>query len=211
MKTAVLLATVAVILSGCDQKAAPAGGEAAEESAISADPLGQETTSEPDDPASKASPLAGTGLCAPGEEVLFSCQLENRKMASVCGLKNGTGSVVAQYRYGKAGQVPELIWPETDRADRLEFASVPYSGGGEAQLQFRRGDTQYIVYSRVIRTNFAPGEPNDPAIEDGIFVRKAGKPVARHACSDPDVRPINYEKAELYAATSEDGIVDLEY
>lgn len=211
MKMALVVATVAIILSGCNQKSAPADAESAEESVASADPLVQEKEPQSEEPAGTTSTLSGTGLCAPGEDVLFSCQLENKKMASVCGLKNGTGSVVAQYRYGKVGQVPELAWPGPDSADRIQFASVPYSGGGEAQLQFRRGDTQYIIYSRVIRTNFAPGEPNDPAIEDGIFVRKAGKTVARHSCSDPDVRPIDYDKSELYAATSEDGVVELEY
>jgi hypothetical protein len=211
MKTIVLLATAAVLLSGCDQKAASADGEPAAESVASADPPATGTISGQEGQASKAVPSSDTGLCAPDEDVLFSCQLENRKIASVCGAIIKTGSIVAQYRYGKAGQVPELAWPEADSADRLKFASVPYSGGGEAQLHFRRGDTQYIVYSRVIRTNFTAGEPNDPALEDGIFVRKGDRIIARHVCDGPEVSPINYEKADLYAESSDDGIVELEY
>ena len=214
MKKFVLLVPLAMaglVLSGCDQKAAPADGEPAVETVASANPLATGTISGQEGQASKAVPSSGTGLCAPDEDVLFSCQLENRKMASVCGVTNKAGSAVAQYRYGKSGQVPELTWPEADSGERLEFASVPYSGGGEAQLHFRRGDTQYIVYSRVIRTNFTAGEPNDPDLADGIFVRKGDRIVARHACDDPEVRPIDYEKANLYAETSDDGIVELDY
>ena len=214
MKTAALLvplATAGMLLSGCDQKAASADGELAAESAAAADPLATGTISAQEGQASKAIPSSGTGLCAPGEDVLFSCQLENRKMASVCGLKKETGSVVAQYRYGKSGQVPELTWPDADSAERLKFASVPYSGGGEAQLHFRRGDTQYIIYSRVIRTNFTAGEPNDPQLADGIIVRKGDRIIARHACADPDVSPIDYEKADLYAEPSDGEIVELDY
>ena len=214
MKTAALLvplATAVMLLSGCDQKAAPADGEPAAETVASADPLATGTLSDQERQASKAAPSSGTGLCAPDEDVLFSCQLENRKMASVCGANNKTGSVVAQYRYGKSGQVPELTWPDADSGERLKFASVPYSGGGEAQLHFRRGDTQYIIYSRVIRTNFTAGEPNDPDLADGIFVRKGDRIIARHACADPDVSPIDYEKADLYAEPSDGEIVELDY
>lgn len=129
----------------------------------------------------------------------------------MCGANKGAGAVVAQYRYGQAGQRPELTWPDADSDDRLTFASVPYSGGGEAQLQFRRGDHQYIVYSRVIRTNFKAGEPNDPAMQDGVIVRRGGEIVARHACADPDVQSIDYEKAGRYAQDSAGDIVEFDF
>ena len=78
-------------------------------------------------------------------------------------------------------------------------------------MQFRRGDHQYIVFSRVIRTNFKAGEPNDPAMQDGVIVRKGEEIVARHACADPDVRSIDYEKAGRYAQDSADDIVAFDF
>lgn len=202
---------MSLLLAGCDRQPAASADESATQSAASPAPLTTEKMSQQEEEASKTATPTGTGLCAAQEEVLFSCQLENRKIASICGVKNKAGTTVAQYRYGQSGETAELSWPEADSADRLKFASVPYSGGGEAQLQFLRGDTQYVVYSRVIRTNFAAGEPNDPSMEDGIFVRKGDRTIARHSCAGPDIRPIDYEKAKLYAEDVGDDIVEFEY
>ena len=201
---------MSLLLAGCDQQTAASADESATQSTASPAPLTTEKMSQQEG-ASKTATPTGTGLCAAQEEVLFSCQLENTKIASICGVKNKAGITVAQYRYGKSGEAAELTWPEADSADRLKFASVPYSGGGEAQLQFLRGDTQYVVYSRVIRTNFAAGEPNDPSMEDGIFVRKGDRTIARYSCAGPNVRPIDYEKAKLYADNVGDDIVEFEY
>jgi len=201
-----------LLLAGCGPAPVTGSPETGDQSATTdAGLISREADEAGDSTGDNAVLPNGTGLCAAGEPVLFSCQLDNRNLVSICGARNGAGNPVAQYRYGKAGQVPELTWPEAGSADRLKFASVPYSGGGEAQLHFRRGDTQYVVYSRVIRTNFTAGEPNDPALEDGIVVRKGEKIIARHSCADPKLVPIDYEKAELYAETSADDIVELEY
>ena len=213
-----LVSAFAVLLSmsGCDQapatdadgppepKPAPVAALASERSPDQS--AGPERTG-----AHTTAPLPANGLCIAGEEVIFSCQLENKKLASICGAANKSGKIVAQYRYGKPGESPELLWPETNSKDRLKFASVPYSGGGEAQLHFKRGGHQYVVYSRVIRTNFTVGEPNEPSLEDGIFVRKGEKIIARQSCADSSVMPIDYEKAERYADKSNDGLVEFEY
>jgi len=198
-------------LTGCQQE--PAGSEtsSAETAALTAADLPPDNPNPA--PAQAENAVASpseNGLCAAGEAVIFSCQLENEKIASVCGTENKSRDVVAQYRYGKSGAKPELIWPDVDSTNRLTFASVPYSGGGEAQLHFRRGDNQYVVYSRVIRTNFTAGEPNDPSLEDGIFVRKGGKLITRHACKGTKIAPIDYKKAELYAEKSGDDIIAFE-
>ncbi|MEH6791942.1 hypothetical protein [Parasphingorhabdus sp.] len=200
----------ALLLTGCDSQPAPDPARSDAELAPASKQLASVSPAAPGPQKDGAAAPAGTGLCTAQEDVVFSCQLENRKIASVCGVKNPVGVTVAQYRYGAAGQKPELSWPNTDSADRLAFASVPYSGGGEAQLQFRRGDNQYVVYSRVIRTNFTAGEPNDPAMEDGVFVRKGEDVVARHRCDDPAVVPISYDKAERYAEKAGD-IIPLDY
>ncbi len=205
-------AAILLGLTGCQQE--PAGGEIGptETAALTAADLTLDNPAPPPAQADNAvtSP-SENGLCAVGEAVIFSCQLENEKIASVCGTTNNSREIIAQYRYGKRGAKPELTWPDVDSTNRLTFASVPYSGGGEAQLHFRRGANQYVVYSRVIRTNFTAGEPNDPSLEDGIFVRKGDKIIAWHSCTGPKIAPIDYEKAQLYAEKSGDEIVEFEY
>tara|TARA_R110002124_G_C8957906_1_gene513811 strand:- start:2317 stop:2961 length:645 start_codon:yes stop_codon:yes gene_type:complete len=150
---------------------------------------------------------AATGWCSANEPVIFSCQLKSRKTISICGIESGEGAKTAQYRFGILGQPPELRWPEAGGKDRLTFASAPYSGGGEAQLSFSRGDVTYVVYSRIVRTNFTPGEPNDPAITDGIMVLKGQALATDLICSDSDVAPVDYELASEYADQSDAAFV----
>ncbi len=210
LRFSLAMVAAAMLLAGCEGQPDAAASEPEVQSPVSPDPLTAEKAPGQRDPANHAVRSAAIGLCQPREDIIFSCRLENGKSASVCGTNRGAGAVVAQYRYGQAGQRPELTWPDADGADRLTFASVPYSGGGEAQLQFRRGDHQYIVYSRVIRTNFKVGEPNDPAMQDGVIVRRGDEIVARHACADP-VQSIDYEKAGRYAQSSAGGIVEFDF
>ena len=148
-----------------------------------------------------------TGFCRVKEPVIFSCQLKNRKTISVCGTENGAGGKTAQYRFGDLGKSPELVWPEADGKDRLTFASVPYSGGGEAQISFSRGDVTYVVYSRMVRTNFKAGEPNYPEMTDGIMVLKGKETVSDLICADPDVVPVNYDLASGYANQSDEAFI----
>lgn len=205
------MVAAALLLPGCDRQPAPPASEPEVQSSAFREPVTADKAAGQRDQANHAAPSTAIGLCEPREEIIFSCRLENGKIASVCGTNKGAGAVVAEYRYGHAGQKPELTWPDADSADRLSFASIPYSGGGEAQLQFRRGDHQYTVYSRVIRTNFKPGEPNDPAMQDGVIVHKGDKIIARDACADADVLPIDYQKADRYVQSLADGIVELDF
>lgn len=156
-----------------------------------------------DEPVTVQSGTADVGgaLCGAGEEAVFSCKLANGKHVSVCGAQ---GAKLAQYRYGISGKTPELIWPARAADGKLQWASTPYSGGGEAQISFARGDTRYVVYSRVIRTNFAAGEPNNPAIEDGVLVLKGSKQLADLKCDDADGKPVDYDLAEKYAEKADD-------
>ncbi|MEH6663002.1 MAG: hypothetical protein V7679_15255 [Parasphingorhabdus sp.] len=173
-----------------------------------------EITMAVDDPSSENDPVQAareqtkaTGWCSPKEPVLFSCQLTNRKVISVCGTENGAGNKTAQYRFGALGQSPELTWPEATGKHRLTFASVPYSGGGEAQISFSRGDVTYVVYSRVVRTNFTAGEPNNPEMTDGVMVMKNKQMASDLVCADPDVFPVNYDLASEYADRSDEAFI----
>ena len=141
-------------------------------------------------------------LCAPGEKVLFSCSLENGKIASVCAAAQIGGSRFAQYRYGMQGEESELVYPKSRQDGAIRFVSVPYSGGGEAQLMFERGDTTYVVYSNVIRTGFGDGG-NKPEFNDGVFAMRGDKTIAAHQCKPDGLMSIDYEKAEKYAQKDE--------
>lgn len=147
------------------------------------------------------------GWCSAKEPVIFSCQLKNRKVISVCGTEKGAGDKTAQYRFGSPGKSPELVWPEAAGKDRLTFASVPYSGGGEAQLSFSRADVIYVVYSRMVRTNFTAGEPNNPEMTDGVMVLKGKKTVSDLICAAPDVVPVDYDLAAEYAHQSDEAFI----
>jgi hypothetical protein len=138
------------------------------------------------------SPLGKTVGCAPEEERIFSCKVASGKRIAIC----GTGERDAEYRFGES--VPELVL----RGGR--WASVPYSGGGEAQIAFASGATRYIVFSRMVRTNFAAGEPNNPAISDGVMVLDGEKVIGLQLCDDADTVSIDYDLAEAHFPRSDE-------
>ena len=124
-------------------------------------------------------------FCKADETPIFACSFADGKRVAICGLSEGG----AEYRFG--GEEPELTLFED------VWATVPYSGGGEAQIQFSNGDTNYIVFSRMVRTNFKEGEPNNPAISDGIIVERSGELLSLRVCDGADEPlPIQYDAAE---------------
>ena len=132
--------------------------------------------------------------CASGEAEVFSCKVAGGKRIAICG--TGTGRGEAEYRFGDGE--PELV------LSGGRWASVPYSGGGEAQVAFASGDTRYVVFSRIVRTNFAAGEPNDPAISDGVIVLEDKEVIGIQLCDDPDVAAIDYDLAEAHFPRADD-------
>ncbi|MEW4447500.1 hypothetical protein [Qipengyuania sp. JC766] len=118
--------------------------------------------------------------CGAQETTIFSCEVANGKRIAVCG-----GSGGAEYRYG--GDSVEISIP----AER--WANVAYSGGGETQISFPRGDTRYIVFSRMVRTNFEAGEPNEPAMSDGVIVLQGENVRNLRTCTDANQPGIDIE------------------
>ncbi|MEN7536882.1 hypothetical protein [Aurantiacibacter flavus] len=143
-----------------------------------------------------------TTLCSAEEAQIFSCTVRGGKIASVC-LANGADGEFAQYRFGRPSAEPELVFP-TEASEKIEWASVPYSGGGEAQLSFAVGDVRYVVYSKVVRTNFTAGETNDPAISDGIVVLRSGKVESAFACDGTALKPVDVNVADAHLAKADD-------
>ncbi|WP_298467778.1 hypothetical protein [uncultured Erythrobacter sp.] len=179
---------VALVLSACQsestQSPAPQSEQAENEAEPAAGQVDTEEAAEPAGPSATKVAANSSAACSAKEETLFSCTASNGKQIAVCAA--GEGRI--EYRYGKGDAELVLADPE--------WASVPYSGGGEAQIAFTNGDTRYIVFSRIVRTNFEPGEPNNPAISDGVIVQRGEKLLNMQACGAGDLKPVDYNVAE---------------
>lgn len=130
--------------------------------------------------------------CSKEETTIFSCKASNGKTIAVCAAEGGK----AEYRYGK-GEA-ELVAPATG------FASVPYAGGGEAQVEAKNGDTSYIVFSRSVRTNFTAGESNETAFTDGVIVQRGDEVLNLQVCDDPNAKSVDYDAAEKVLTATDD-------
>lgn len=188
MKRVIWAGCVALALAACDDGAAEtadAGADGATQAAADADAASDEDTdaamaageeaaredasADEDAVASAVAKVA----CAADEQELFSCAAGAKQIA-VCGVTNAQGQKTAQYRYGSGK--PEIV------LDGGRFASVGYSGGGEAQIEFANGGVRYIVYSRTVRTGFDE-EGNKPEFTDGVLVVRDGQPIAERNCT----------------------------
>ena len=124
-------------------------------------------------------------VCSEDEQTIFSCPTDGGKRISVCG-KNGE----VEYRFG--AEQAEL----TLAGGR--FGSVPFSGGGEAQVAFANGETRYVVFSRVVRTNFTAGETNNPEFTDGVMVLKGNRKIAERLCTPGTAESVDVMAGEDY-------------
>jgi hypothetical protein len=124
-------------------------------------------------------------LCEPNEKLIFGCEI-NDKLISICSSKNLSKSTgYAQYRFGKHGNV-EFIYPNSKVPPEGVFflGSTAYSGGGANIIRFKNYSHEYLIFDSMIRTNFAPDEPNDPEFKAGIVTRHNGKITSTRLCSD---------------------------
>ena len=185
------VAALALVLAstGCGQ------GVAAPEPTPASDTLAKKAE---DKPPTKPAPSPGADIapavaCTAAEEPLFLCPVGRGRSVAVCSAPRADGGHDVHYRFGKG--TSELTLPRPG-GPPPRFGSVPYSGGGEQQIEFRNGDTRYIVFSRMVRTNFAEGEPNDPAIIDGLVVMQGEEVIAMHTCEGEPMLPVQYFPAE---------------
>jgi hypothetical protein len=180
-----LAMALGLLLATCHYDAAPPSDQRVADREPFGAPAGSSSSSVP------AAAMAPTGKadrpCLPGEEPVFACKVRGGQRLAVCAPARGSSKGKTRYRFG--GDRPEVS------ISGGEWASTAYSGGGEAQIAFVDADTRHIVFSRVVRTNFTPGEPNDPALSDGVIVERGGKVIAVHLCDDPDVLPVQYAAA----------------
>ncbi|MXP09908.1 hypothetical protein [Pseudoblastomonas halimionae] len=209
MKSAPLISAF-LLLTACNQSepsepvTTPDTGDSA-----SGEPIAADATAPASSPAPTPKPgEPATSACADTEGALFSCKVRDGRTVAVCVQKDDQGREYAQYRFGKADQPPELAWPTSYSQDRMRWASVPYSGGGEAQLSFQRDDIEYVVYSRVVRTNFNAGEGNDPKFEAGVYVYRAGKQISDLRCTGEDEPSVSVGMAERLGVQQDDLFTD---
>ena len=143
-------------------------------------PSGETAGDRSADQAASTVPFAGAArrsgpapACASGEAVLFACPVGNGKRVAVCDVGGA-----AVYRFGGDDVELELTGGR--------IARTGYSGGGEVQIAFTNQGYDHIVYSRTVRTG-AAGEPNDPAMSDGLIVARGDSVVTTKLCaSEPE-------------------------
>ena len=180
MRAMILIGAASLALAGCDNTAGDGADQLdtqdLEASADAPAPDAPETSTMDDATSAEAAmrDMAQPVACGRGERPLFFCEA-GRKQIAVCGVTDEAGKPQAQYRYGS--DTAEMV------LNGGRFANVPYSGGGESQIEFVNDATRYIVYSRTVRTNFEPGEPNDPAFTDGVMVVRGGKVLSDRQCT----------------------------
>lgn len=170
------------------------------------------TDGAPRKPVDEAKPGGITSGCDTADAEIFSCQLENGRRVAVCLASTGEGRH-AQYRYGAVGKAAELVLPVAgEKGEPARYANVMYSGGGEQQIVFTSGDYRYTVFSRVVRTNFTPGETNDPAISDGLMVQRGDKRIAFHSCEyTDDLKPVDLDRAKSVMTAEPELLADVPF
>lgn len=138
-------------------------------------------------------------LCTAEEQVVFACELKNKKIVSICASKQLSATAgYVQYRYGTSKAI-ELEYPSKRELPRGNFflSTAMYSGGGASSIRFEIGEYEYFVFDRAIRTNFKPGQPNDTVFEAGVATRQKGKTASIRRCTnDASNRAIAYEQLE---------------
>lgn len=121
-------------------------------------------------------------LCATAERVVFSCHV-GKKIVSLCRPANTPQGLT--YRFGKPRRV-ELAYPSRGRDAKSSFytSSGPLYGGGDTTVGFRRGEYEYVVYSRISRSPGGGAQGGTPEFEDGLVVSRAGRQLRRMVCDD---------------------------
>ncbi len=114
-------------------------------------------------------------LCLSKERIIFSCRATNKKIISICAsadLDNNMGYL--QYRFGRAGKKPELIYPSPLKHPKNNFFSsiiAPNIGTG-AYLKFLRNGFSYTIFAIAVKK--WSGE--------GVIVKELGAIVAYVQC-----------------------------
>lgn len=132
---------------------------------------------------------AAAQLCGSPSKTSYTCRLGAKALA-ICGTGSG-----ASYRFGSSGHVEVEAGSPT-------FVFKGDSGGGEAQMAFRKGAYSYVVYDWNYRTDFGFGGHHDQAFIQGVLVRRDGRTSADLHCTrnPPDAASDLYHAGEAAPA-----------
>ena len=113
--------------------------------------------------------------CRDEETLVFSCGTTEQRVLSICAsatLTVETGTL--QYRFGKYGEAPSLIFPDSPEHPKKHFRSgtLAFSGSGGAYLKFFRNGSAWVVF-----TGIGKGWR-----KEGLVVREAGKETVEFPC-----------------------------
>lgn len=96
-----------------------------------------------------ASEDVSRGHCEAEEDVIFTCELDNDAIVSICAAPDRSALA---YRYGPALMEPELTYPKDSAGSTKRFMihTIGYAGGYNTGLGFRTGAYTYIVNEPMI-------------------------------------------------------------
>jgi len=108
-------------------------------------------------------------LCNDGEEIYFSCPLENQKTVSVCAKDNtAPNRGYVQYRYGTKDNAFAFPGQNVPPASTVKITDVSEGSIRGLHLKFSKGAYTYVVSS------VSPGE---------VYVSKNGKVIFDQECT----------------------------
>lgn len=124
---------------------------------------------------------AHTSLCTPAETTVFSCEVRNHKLVSLCAspdLSHDTGYL--QYRFGHDAHSIEMEFPHSTsrQAATFKYLQEYFARGGTTALSFWVGPFRYSVF----RTTSAFGFNGA-----GVIVSKGHRRVAYLRCDDKSI------------------------
>lgn len=149
----------------------------------------------------KPAATAGAGShCTNTEVEVFACRT-GEKMVSVCASRDlAPKRGYVQYRFGKAGETPEMLLPaKQEHPGRTASGeSNSFAAGASSWLRFTNGSVAYVVYSGIGRWG-PKGATEERA---GVVVERDGKRTANVRCVGKErskLAPDWFEKSGIQA------------
>lgn len=84
-----------------------------------------------------------TSLCEPHEKAVFSCELKNSKIVSLCTAPNA-GSTYVEYRFGKPSKI-EMTYRANKPDHAFQRADFTYGNNAVDTIWFRNGEHLYDI------------------------------------------------------------------
>ena len=133
-----------------------------------------------------AAPKSKSTLCKVGESSVFNCQVKGKTVSICASESKGAQDKFMQYRFGSPSKL-ELSIPEKG-IDGIKVGNLMYSGGGGEFLIFKNKDTEYVVFSRIMKG----GE------DSGVLIQKGSKKIAGLYCKPNAEIELSMTEVEAY-------------